>query len=176
MINTISNFIFPVFLLSIFIYSIIKKNETLTSFVKGAKDGISTIFFITPNILAIMVATAILRKSGALEYLLGYITPLLSLVKIPSGIVELIMLRPISGSGALALLSDVYKNFGADSYEGLLASVIAASTETTLYTIMIYFGVTNAKKTKIPIMAGLITDAFVVLVAVVIINLIFFNR
>ena len=175
MIQTISNFIFPVFLLSIFIYSMIKRNETLTSFVKGAKDGISAIFSITPNILAIMVATAILRKSGALEYLLSFITPALSLVKIPGGIVELIILRPISGSGALALLSEVYKNFGADSYEGMLASVIAASTETTLYTIMIYFGVTNAKKTKIPIMAGLITDAFVVAVAVIIINLMFFR-
>jgi spore maturation protein B len=174
MINTISNLIFPIFLISIFIYSIIKKNETLTSFVKGAKDGISTIFFITPNILAIMVATAMLRKSGALEYLLGYLTPILSLAKIPSGIVELIILRPISGSGALALLSEVYNKFGADSYEGLLASVIAASTETTLYTIMIYFGVTSAKKTKIPIMAGLITDAFVVFIAIIIINFIFY--
>ena len=171
MLSQISNYIFPLFLFFIFLYSFIKKNDTLSSFVKGAKNGISTIFGITPNILAIMVATAVFRSSGALDFVLFYVTPILTMLKIPSGIIELILLRPISGSGSMVLLSDIYKSFTPDSYEGILASVMAASTETTVYTIMIYFGVTSVKKTTIPLVTGLLADACCVIISVIVVNI-----
>jgi spore maturation protein B len=120
-----------------------------------------------------MTATALLRNSGALPYILKFITPVLSFIKIPPGIAELILLRPISGSGSIVLLTDIYKNFTPDSYEGILASIIAASTETTIYTAMVYFGVTSVKKTKLPLTAGLITDAFGIIFSMIIANLFF---
>ena len=174
MLSQISNYIFPLFLFSIFLYSFIKKNDTLSSFVKGAKDGISTIFGIVPNILAIMVATAVFRNSGALDFILFYITPVLTALKVPAGIIELILLRPISGSGSLVLLSDIYKNFTPDSYEGILASVIAASTETTVYTVIVYFGVTGVKKTTLPLVTGLIADLCCVIISVLVVNILIF--
>ena len=174
MLSQISNYIFPIFLFFIFLYSFIKKNDTLSSFVKGARDGISTVFGIVPNILAIMVATAVFRSSGALNFVLFYITPVLTAIKIPAGIIELIILRPISGSGAMVLLSDIYKNFTPDSYEGILASVIAASTETTVYTVMVYFGVTGVRKTAIPLITGLLADVCCVIISVLIVNMFIF--
>ena len=171
MLTQISNYVFPTFLFTIFLYSFIKKNDTLSSFIKGAKEGISTIFGITPNILAIMVAAAIFRNSGALNFVLYFLKPVLEALKIPSGIAELVLLRPISGSGSLVLLSDIYKSFTPDSYEGILASVIAASTETTVYTVMIYFGVTGVRKTTLPLITGLLADVCCVIISVIVVNL-----
>ncbi len=166
MLKTLSECLFPCLVLGIIITSVIRKNDTIRSFTAGAKDGFSAICSITPNILAIMIAANLFRDSGALSMILRRISPVLHKLGIPPGITELILLRPISGSGAMVLLSDVFRQFGPDSYEGLLASVICASTETTLYTILVYFGVTKVKKTGFPLALGLMMDAFVVCLAI----------
>ncbi len=171
MLKLISEWAFPLFLGFIIISSVIKKKDAVSSFCTGAKQGFSAICSVTPNILAIMVASAIFRKSGAMDFFLHYLTPVFRFFYIPKGIAELILLRPVSGSGAMVLLSQIYEAFGADSYEGLLASVICASTETTLYTVMIYFGVTRVKNTKFPLLIGLLTDFIVILLAVAFVNL-----
>ena len=173
MIHNLSELVFPCFLGLFILFALKKKQNVISSFTIGAKNGFSAICSITPNILAIMVASALFRQSGAFSYFLRYLLPLLRAIRIPDGIAELILLRPVSGSGAMVLLSNVYEQFGADSYEGLLASVICASTETTLYTIMVYFGVTGVKKTKLPLLVGLTADGIVILLSVLFVNLFF---
>ncbi|MBQ7791891.1 MAG: spore maturation protein [Clostridia bacterium] len=173
MMSIVSEIMFPLFVLLILSVSIVRKKDTISAFTRGAKNGFSAICSITPNILAVMVASSVFRESGALAFLLKYLTPVFRLIRIPGGITELILLRPISGSGAMVLLSQIFERFGADSYEGLLASVICASTETTLYTVMVYFGVTGVKKTKLPLMIGLLTDCIVIILAVIVVNLLF---
>lgn len=168
---SVSNILFPCFLMWILLCAMLKKTDVITSFVTGAKNGISVIFSIVPNILAITVAAGIFRFSGALDFFLKLLTPLLKPLGIPPGISELILLRPVSGSGAMVLLSDVLNQFGADSFEGLVASVICASTETTLYTVMVYFGVTKVKKTAFPLTVGLLCDALTVVLSVLTVKL-----
>ena len=171
MMDSLSNSVLPLFFLVLFGVCFFKKRDALSPFTKGAKEGFWTIAKITPNILAIMVSIALFRESGALSFFLKLLSPIFSFLKIPKGIGELILVRPISGSGAMVLLSDILEKFGADSYEGLLASVICASTETTIYTVSIYFAVTRVKKTKIPLLLGLCADILVIFIAMLTVHL-----
>ena len=171
--ENIVQYIFPLFILFTVSYSFIKKVNIISCFSEGFKEGITTIWEIMPNIIAIMVATALFRETGVFSYLAGFITPVFSVFNIPKGLYEMIIMRPVSGSGSIALLTNIFETYGADSFEGLSASVIAASTETTLYTISVYFGVTNAKKNGVVILAGLMADFFTVLISIFVIRLMF---
>ncbi len=171
MINLLSDGILPLFFMTLFLFAFFQKKDAVSSFTQGAKKGFSAIAKITPNILAIMVSIAVFRESGALSFCLSLLSPLFRFLRIPEGIGELILVRPISGSGAMVLLSDILHQFGPDSYEGLLASVICASTETTIYTVTVYFAVTKIKKTKLPLLLGLCADVIVIFLAMLTVNL-----
>lgn len=171
--QNVVQYIFPGFILLTVLYGSLKKVNTVSCFAEGFKEGITTIFEIMPNIIAVMVAASLFRETGAFNFLAKFISPVFSVFHIPKGLYEMIIMRPVSGSGSIALLTNIFDSYGADSIEGLTASVIAASTETTLYTVSVYFGATHAKKTGIPIAAGLITDFFTVLFAVLVINFMF---
>ena len=170
----IAEYLFPLFILLTVLYSFIKKKDTVSCFAKGFKNGAVTMWEIMPNITAVMVATALFRKSGAFSYFAQYLTPFFSFFNIPEALYEMIIMRPVSGSGAIALLNDILKTSGADSFEGLTASVIAASTETTLYTAAVYFGITKVKKTGIPVVTGLIADFFTVLFSMYVVKMFFY--
>lgn len=167
----LSEGILPLFFSALFLVAFFKKRDSLSAFTDGAKNGFTAIVKITPNILAIMVSIAVFRESGALSSCLSLLSPLFRFLRIPEGIGELILVRPISGSGAMVLLSDILQKFGADSYEGLVASVICASTETTVYTVTVYFAVTKVKKTKIPLLLGLCADILVIFLAMLTVSL-----
>lgn len=173
--SKISTLIFPGFLLFGVTACLFGKKDFVSSFKKGAKNGMETIVDIIPNIIIITVATAIFTKSGALDFVVGILSPIFMKLKIPKGLCELILVRPVSGSGSTVLLNNIYSVLGVDSYEGLIASVICASTETTLYTVSVYFGVTKVKKTFIPVFVGLCADFFTVVATVFVINFMFFN-
>lgn len=171
MMEMLSNGVLPLFFICLFLVALAKKKDSLSAFTAGAKEGVSAIVAITPNILAIMVSVAVFRESGALSFFLELFSPIFRILNIPEGIGELILVRPISGSGAMVLLSDILEKFGADSYEGLLASVICASTETTVYTVTVYFAVTRVKKTRLPLLLGLCADILVIFLAMATVNL-----
>jgi len=99
------------------------------------------------------------------------LTPLTSFLKIPPELSSLIIMRPVSGSGSVALLKNILETAGADSFAGLVASTIAASTETTLYTVSIYFGSTNVKKTALPLFVGITADVFTVFFSIFIVSI-----
>lgn len=155
-------------ILVIFVPALIKKVPVYDSLRKGAADGFDVIVKILPAMICIMSATAMLRASGAMEWLVGLISPLTDFLGIPSGVVPMALLRPVSGSGAMGLLADNISVFGADSLEGVISSVIMGSTETTFYTLAVYFGATGVKNIKIPLICGLIGDIAAVIIAVIV--------
>ncbi|GAB1476300.1 spore maturation protein [Bacillota bacterium] len=126
------------------------------SFVVGAKEGIATAVEILPFIIAIFIGIEAMVSSGAMEYLEDLIGPLLEIMGIPRELSTLILLRPVSGSGSLALVERIVSVYGADSFLGNAASVMAGSCETVFYVIAVYFGATAVKKIRHSLAAGLV--------------------
>ncbi|MBQ3426154.1 MAG: spore maturation protein [Clostridia bacterium] len=142
------------------------KKPVYSDFIAGAKEGIFLLKDIFPPLAAIITASAMLRSSGALDIALGVISPITDKIGIPGEVMPLVLIRPLSGSGALGVLSDILKSSGADSYAGRLASVICGSTETTFYCLAIYFAKTRVKNIRRAIPCAVIADIVCVITAV----------
>ena len=123
----------PIFIATVVIFGFVKKVELFDAFTAGAKDGIFTLLKIAPTLVGLIVAVNMLKASGLTDMLVGLITPITDSLGFPSGIVPMVLLRPISGGGSTALLTGIYRDFGPDSFTGKVASVLAGSTETTFY-------------------------------------------
>lgn len=165
-ISFISNLAMPLIILLIVIYGLIEKNKVFDDFLEGAKEGIEIVLNILPTLIGLFVAIGALRSSGILDIIIRFITPLLNVLHFPSEIMPLAMLRPISGSGSIAVATDIMKNYGVDSTIGMMASIIMGSTETTLYTIAIYTSCVKIKKTRFVLLASLVADVVGILVSV----------
>lgn len=127
-------------------------------FGEGARDGLRALVKIIAPLVGLMVAIAMFRASGALELAARLLSPLTSFIKLPSDVVPLALLRPISGSASTAIVTDIFANFGPDSIQGKIASVMMGSTETTFYTIAVYFGAAGIKKTRHTLASALLAD------------------
>ena len=127
-------------------------------FVEGAKEGIATVVRIIPPLVGLLVAIGVFRASGALDILIYIVKPLTNLLGIPPEVLPLAILRPLSGSASLALVSDLLKTYGPDSYIGRLASTMMGSTETIFYTLAVYFGSVGIKNIRYTLAAALIAD------------------
>lgn len=169
-VNFLSNIAMPFIILLIVAYSFLEKNKVFDDFLEGAKEGIEIVFSILPTLIGLFVAIGALRNSGILDMIIRFITPLLNVLQFPSEIMPLAMLRPISGSGSIAIATDIMKTYGVDSTIGMIASTIMGSTETTLYTIAIYTSCVKIKKTRFVLFASLVADVVGILVSVVIIQ------
>lgn len=167
-VNFISNLAMPLMILIIVTYGLIEKNKVFDDFLEGAKEGIEIVFSILPTLIGLFVAIGALRNSGIIDIIIRFITPILNVIHFPSEIMPLAMLRPISGSGSIAVATDIMKNYGVDSTIGIMASTIMGSTETTLYTIAIYTSCVKIKKTRFVLVASLVADIVGILVSVVI--------
>lgn len=165
-VNFISNLAMPLIILLIVIYGLLEKNKVFDDFLEGAKEGIEIVFSILPTLIGLFVAIGALRNSGILDMIIRIITPLLNVIHFPSEIMPLAMLRPISGSGSIAVATDIMKTYGVDNSIGMMASVIMGSTETTLYTIAIYTSCVKIKKTRFVLLASLVADIVGMLVSV----------
>lgn len=163
----------PGFIVIIVLYALAKRTPVYEGFISGAKNGVSTLFNIFPSLLAIMAAVAMLRESGALEALMKLISPLLSFAGVEEDVALLGVIRPLSGSGALGILTDILNNYGADSFSGLAASVMMGSTETTFYTLMVYFSKTKVKYTKRAVPAAVFGDIVGLLASIAICRIFF---
>lgn len=158
LINYISNIAIPFTIFFIVIYAITEKIKVFDSFIEGAKDGIKIIYNIFPTLLGLFLSINILRESGILNTLTNILNPILLIFKIPSEILPLALLRPISGSASMAIATDILNSYGVDSKIGLIASTIMGSTETTLYTIALYTSSIKVKKTRFVLYAALLAD------------------
>ena len=157
-INYFSLMAIPMVMVIIIIYGVLEKKSTYDLFVDGVKEGIEIVIKIFPTLLGIFVAIGVLRGSGIIDFVVNILTPVTNFMKIPSEIMPLVLVRPISGSASTAFATDIMKNFGVDSYIGLIASTIMGSTETTFYTIAIYTSAVGIKKIKYVLPAALIGD------------------
>lgn len=146
--------------------------DVYSTFLGGVEDGMKTIVKIFPALVAVMSAAAMLREAGITDLIAGAICRILPF-DIPYEVVSLALLRPVSGGGSIGLLAEILNDCGANSMAGRIASVIAASSETTLYVMMVYFGSTRVKYTKRVLCAALFGDFVCVLTAVWVCTIIF---
>lgn len=168
--NYISTIAMPVIILIIILYGFTEKNKVFDIFMEGAKEGVQIVFNLIPTLIGLFVAVGALRNSGILDAIINIILPILEKVNFPKEIMPLAILRPISGSAAMAVATDIMKNYGVDSKIGKIASVIMGSTETTIYTIAVYTSVVKIKKTRGVLIAALIGDVVGMAVSVWVCN------
>ena len=157
-INFLFSLAIPMVILLIVMYGVKEKNKVFDTFLEGAKEGIRTTLSILPTLIGLFLAIGALRSSGVLELIIKLSSPLLDIFKFPSELMPLAILRPISGSGSIAVATDIMKNCGVDSLIGNIASTIMGSTETTLYTIAVYTSCIKIKKTRYILLAALAAD------------------
>ena len=165
-VKDLSLYAIPAIFLIILTAGMYREVKVYDVFIDGAKEGISTVMRIIPPLVGLMVAVGVFRASGALELLVYAVKPVTGLLKIPSETVPLVFLRPISGSASLALVSDIFKVHGPDSFVGRVASTLMGSTETIFYTLAVYFGSVSIKNIRYTLAAALIADLASVIVSV----------
>lgn len=170
-INIISNLAIPMIILIIVFYGLKEKSKVFDNFIEGAKEGVEITIGILPTLIGLFVAIGALRDSGILDLITHAIGPVLQFIHFPSELMPLAILRPISGSGSIAIATNIMKNYGVDSLVGKIASTIMGSTETTLYTIAIYTSCVRVKKTRYILIAALIADVVGMLTSVVVCNI-----
>ena len=154
----ISKYAIPCIILFIPLYAFIKKVPIYETFVTGAADGLKLAVKILPFLLGMLVAINVFRASGALGYLAAFLSPITELFGIPAEVIPLGLMRPLSGSGALAITADILNAYGADSFIGRLASTMQGSTDTTFYILTVYFGAVGIKKYRHALVVGLAAD------------------
>ncbi len=163
--------IVPLLLLLTFILALINKVNVFESFAQGAKQALKLTFDILPYLISIFIVLELFRASG-LSALLSYaLAPFFNAIGIPSELVELIILRPLSGSGALAVLEGIYNQYGVDSYISNCASVMMASSDTILYVCAVYFSTSKNKKTGLAIPIALFVSIVGAIVSCLLIKL-----
>ena len=168
MINYISSIAMPLIVFIIIFSGFTEKKKTFDIFLKGAKEGIEMAVKILPTLIGLFFAIGMLNNSGTINFIIKFLNPVISTLQIPSEILPLAILRPISGSGSMAVATEIMKNFGVDSHIGLIASVIMGSTETTIYTIAVYTSSVKIKDTRFVLWAALAADIVGILVSVAI--------
>lgn len=167
-INYISNLAIPTIIVIIIFYGLKEKVKVFDTFLDGAKEGMEIVFKMFPTLLGIFLAVGMLRTSGLIDGIVNLITPFTDFLEIPSNILPLTVLRPISGSASMAVAVDIMQNYGVDTLTGIITSTIMGSTETTFYTIAIYTSAVGIKKTRGILIAALAADVAGMLASTVI--------
>ncbi len=164
--NSISILMVPLMIVVIVTYGLVKRINVYDSFVEGAKSGIENMVGIIPPLVGLMVGITMLRESGFLDILGQVLKPLISAIGMPKEVLPLALLRPVSGSGSIAIVNDIFKGLGPDSAAGKIASVMMGSTETTFYTVAVYFGAVGIKNPRHTLKAALLADLCGMIIAV----------
>ena len=153
-----TDYIVPTILLLSSLLALRKKESTYDLLLSGASDGLKLLVSIVPALIMLLTAVSMLKASGAMESLSTMLSPVFSFLGIPPETAMLVLVRPLSGSAALAVGADLMAQYGPDSLIGRTVAVMLGSTETTFYTISVYFGAAGIKKTRYAIPAALIAD------------------
>lgn len=153
-----TNYVVPLLLLVAAVLALRKKENAYDLMLSGAADGLKLLFSIVPALVLLLTAVTMLRASGAIEWLSAFLAPLFGFFGIPPETAILIFVRPLSGSAALAVGADLMAQYGPDSLIGRTVAVMLGSTETTFYTISVYFGAAGIRKTRYTIPAALLAD------------------
>jgi spore maturation protein B len=153
-----TDYIIPVLLLTVSAIAIGRKQDPYGLMLEGASEGLALLKSIVPTLILLLTAVTLLRASGAVELISHTAAPLFQLMGIPPETAILVLVRPISGSAALAVGAELMMTYGPDSLIGQTAAVMLGSTETTFYTVSVYFGAAGIRKTRYTLPAALIAD------------------
>lgn len=172
-IGLVSVFVIPTILVSIPLYGLFKRVPVYESFVEGAREGFQVAVRIIPYLVAILFAIGMFRASGAMDFLVAALEPVLRLVGFPGEVLPMAIIRPLTGSGSAGLVVDMIGQYGEDSIFVKMAAVMFGSTETTFYVIAVYFGAVNIKKARHAVAAGLTADIAAMIIAVWVVRWLF---
>ena len=173
LVQIVSTLAIPLIIISFVLFGVFKKVKIYESFVEGAKEGFNVALRIIPYLVAILVAIGIFRAGGAMDFLILILSPVTNLIGFPAEAVPMALMRPLSGSGSLGIMSEMIAKHGPDSFLGILVSTIMGSTETTFYVLALYFGSVSIKKTRHAVAVGLLADVAGILGALFIVKLLF---
>jgi spore maturation protein B len=173
LLNIISIMIIPLMITVILLHGVVKRIDLYGVFVEGAAEGFKTAIRIMPYLIAIFLAIGIFRGSGALEIFIKLLAPLTEPLGVPREVLPLAIMRPISGSGALGVVTDIINTHGPDSLVGRIASTMMGSAETIFYTMAVYFGAIAVKNTRHTLWAALISHMVAIFASVAICNYMF---
>jgi len=157
--TSLFDLVVPLILLGTAAWALYRRVDVWSAITSGAAEGLGAVVKIFPNLVCLLTAVYMLRASGAMESLATLLAPVFDLLGIPAEVVPLMVVRPISGSGALAIGAELIEAYGPESLIGRTAAVMLGSTETTFYTIAVYFGAAGIQKTRYAIPAALSADA-----------------
>lgn len=172
-IQIISVLAIPLIIIFFILFCIIKKVKIYEVFVEGAKEGFNVAVRIIPYLVAMLIAIGIFRAGGAMDFLVKVLSPVTNLIGFPAEALPMALMRPLSGSGSLGIMSEIISAHGPDSFIGILVSTIMGSTETTFYVLALYFGSVNIKRTRHAVAAGIMADIAGILGALFIVKLLF---
>jgi len=172
-IGMISIWAIPLFLIGVPIYGALKGVKVYESFVEGAKGGFQMAIRIIPYLAAILVAVGMLRGAGAIDLLSQWLDPLMRRIGFPTEILPLAIMRPLSGSGSMGIVTELIQTHGPDSFIGRLAASAYGSTETTFYVLAVYFGAVGVKRARHAVLSGLFADIISLITAVIVCRLVF---
>ena len=173
LLDTVSTWAIPALLAGIPLLALGRRVKVYPAFVEGAKQGFETAVRIIPPLVAVLVALGMLRASGAMDALARAVAPVLGPLGVPASVVPMIVVRPLSGGGALGVVGDVLRSEGPDSYAGRLVSVMAGSTETTFYVLAVYMGAVGISRYRHALPAALAADLAGFTAAVIVVRLLF---
>ena len=172
-IHALSTWAIPVFLLGIPLYGACRRVKVYESFVQGAKEGFQVGVRIIPYLVAILVAVGMLRAAGAIDLLAQWLDPVLRRIGMPAELLPLAIMRPLSGSGSMGLVTELVKTHGPDSFLARLAATAYGSTETTFYVLAVYFGSVGIRRTRHAVAAGLLADIVSLFASLIVCRLVF---
>jgi spore maturation protein B len=172
-INILSIIAIPLLVVIILIFGLVKKVKLYEVFIEGAKEGFHVGVRIIPYLVAMLMAIGIFRASGAMEILSNGVAPLTNLIGMPAETLPMALIRPLSGSGALGVMSEIINAHGPDSLIGRMVAVMMGSGETTFYVLAVYFGSVGISRTRQAVPAGLIADGVSIVMSIWIVRLMF---
>ena len=156
--ETITAYIVPLLLLGVSLWGLRKKENTYDLLLQGGQEGLKLVISLIPTLVMLLTAVTMLRASGAMEWIGAIFAPVFRFFGIPEETAMLVLIRPISGSAALAVGTELMAQHGVNSLVGRTAAVMLGSTETTFYAISVYFGAAGIRKTRYTLLAALIAD------------------
>ena len=173
MMDIISLWALPAIILLILTLGIIKKIPIYEVFTEGAKDGFTVAINIIPYLVAIMVGISMFRACGIIELIQTTCAGVLSTIHVPADVIPVMIVRPLSGSAALGIFSDIANSLGPDNYATKLAAIMVGSSETTFYVLAVYFGAIGITKLRYALLVGILADIIGFVAAIAVCNLMF---
>jgi spore maturation protein B len=172
-VQLLSTFVIILVIVGFPLYGIIKRVPVYEAFVEGAKEGFPLVMRIIPFLVGILFAMTMFRASGAMDYLIDCVRPVLNFTGIPAEVLPMAIIRPLSSSGSIPILVDMIRQYGVDSVYVKMAAVIFGSSETTFYVIAVYFGSVNVTKVRHAVLAGLIAEGSAILASIYLVKVMY---